>query len=109
LAGQGLNLGMRDVASLAEVLVEAARRGEDIGTAPVLARYAQWRGMDTVALSASTDWINWLFSNDNLMLRGVRVAGLAALNNMPNLRKTLMHEAAGLSGDLPRLLRGEHI
>jgi len=109
LAGQGLNLGLRDVAVLAEVLLEAARRGEDIGNALVLARYAQWRGVDTAALTASTDLINKLFSNDNPLLRAARVAGLGLVNAIPAARRDFIREAAGLTGDLPRLLKGQPI
>ncbi len=106
LAGQGLNLGLRDVAVLAEVLLDAARRGEDIGNALVLRRYAQWRGVDTAALTASTDLINKLFSNDNPILRAARVAGLGVVNALPAARRDFMREAAGLTGDMPRLLKG---
>ena len=109
LAGQGLNLGLRDVAALAEVVLDAARRGEDIGNELVLARYAQWRGFDTVALTASTDMINKLFSNDNSVLRAARVAGLGIVNAIPAARRDFIREAAGLSGDLPRLLKGQAI
>ena len=109
LAGQGLNLGLRDVAVLAEVLIEAARRGEDIGNPLVLARYAQWRGVDTAALTASTDIINKLFSNDNPILRAARVAGLGLVNAIPAARRGFIREAAGLTGDLPRLLKGQSI
>jgi 2-octaprenyl-6-methoxyphenol hydroxylase len=106
LAGQGLNLGLRDVAVLAEVLLEAARRGEDIGNALVLARYARWRGVDTAALTASTDLINKLFSNDNPLLHVARIAGLGVVNALPSARRHFIREAAGLTGDLPRLLKG---
>ncbi len=109
LAGQGLNLGLRDVAALAEVLLDAARRGEDIGNALVLDRYAQWRGVDTAALTASTDLINKLFSNDNPILRAARVAGLGLVNALPAARRDFMREAAGLTGDMPRLLKGQPI
>ncbi|MCF6272259.1 MAG: UbiH/UbiF/VisC/COQ6 family ubiquinone biosynthesis hydroxylase [Rhodobacteraceae bacterium] len=109
LAGQGLNLGLRDVAALAEVLLDAARRGEDIGDALVLARYSQWRGADVMALAVSTDAINKLFSNDNPVLRAMRVAGLGMVNALPSARRGFIREAAGLSGDLPRLLKGQAI
>jgi len=107
LAGQGLNLGLRDVAALAEVLAFARRRGEDVGAADVLARYARWRRVDTSLLAAATDGLNHLFSNDNPLLRLGRDLGLGAVNRLPMLRRRLIAEAAGLSGDLPRLLRGE--
>jgi 2-octaprenyl-6-methoxyphenol hydroxylase len=109
IAGQGLNLGFRDVAALAEVLTEAARRGEDIAGAPVLARYQQWRRPDAVAMALATDGFNRLFSNDNALLRGVRDMGLDVAGRVPVLRRMLMREAAGLTGDLPRLLQGRAI
>jgi 2-octaprenyl-6-methoxyphenol hydroxylase len=106
LAGQGLNLGLRDVAALAEVLTQAQRRGLDIGAADVLAGYERWRRFDTAVLAAATDGINRLFSNDNPVLRLGRDLGLAAVNRLPALRRGFIREAAGLSGDLPRLLSG---
>ncbi len=109
LAGQGLNLGLKDIAALTEVLAMAARRGEDIGTKPVLARYQQWRRFDTSAMAAATDGINRLFSNDNALLRGVRDLGLGVVNATPTLRRGFMRHAAGLSGELPKLLRGQVI
>lgn len=107
LAGQGLNLGFRDVAALAEVLVEAARRGEDIGDWGVLQRYEQARRFDTVTMALGMDGINRLFSNDNPLLRLARDAGLAAVNALPGLRRGFIRQAAGLAGDLPRLLKGQ--
>ncbi|MEO1549471.1 MAG: UbiH/UbiF/VisC/COQ6 family ubiquinone biosynthesis hydroxylase [Pseudomonadota bacterium] len=107
LAGQGLNLGLRDVAALAEVLSEAKQRGEDLGTAVVLDRYARWRRTDILALAATTDVINRVFSNDNPVMRGLRDLALGAAQAMPPVRRAMMREAAGLTGDLPRLMRGE--
>ena len=109
LAGQGLNLGMRDVAALAEVVVDAQRRGEDIGATNVLERYQRWRRFDTAGLALATDGINRLFSNDNPLLRAGRDLGLAAVSRMPGLRQRFMREAAGLTGDMPRLLRGQSL
>ncbi len=106
LAGQGLNLGLRDVAALAEVLTEARRRGLDPGAADVLDGYRGWRRVDTALLVAATDGINRLFSNDNPLLRLGRDLGLGLVNRMPALRRRLIREAAGVTGDLPRLLRG---
>jgi 2-octaprenyl-6-methoxyphenol hydroxylase len=106
IAGQGLNLGLRDVAALAEVLAEARARGEDIGAAPVLERYARWRRFDTAALAAATDLFARLFSNDNPLLRGLRDLGMAAVSSSPGLRRAFARQAAGLSGEVPRLLRG---
>ena len=106
LAGQGLNLGLRDVAALAEVLADAARRGEDYGTAAALRPYETWRRFDIAALAAATDGINRLFSNDNTFLRGIRDIGLGLANALPGVRKGMIREAAGLTGDLPRLMQG---
>ena len=109
IAGQGLNAGLRDVAALAEVAVAAHRRGEDIGQADVLDRYARWRRFDTATLAMATDGFNRLFSNDNPILRLGRDLGLAAVNASPVLRRAFMREAAGLTGDVPRLLTGAPI
>jgi len=106
IAGQGLNAGLRDVAALAEVLTEARERGEDIASAQVLARYQQWRRFDTATLALATDTFNKLFSNDNPLLRTVRDIGMGAVNAMPGLRRGFIREAAGLTGDLPRSMRG---
>jgi 2-octaprenyl-6-methoxyphenol hydroxylase len=106
IAGQGLNAGLKDVAALAEVLVMAARRGEDFGRPEVLERYQQWRRFDVATLALATDAVNRLFSNDNSILRLGRDLGLALVNGMPGLRRGLIREAAGLTGDIPRLNRG---
>jgi len=107
IAGQGLNQGLRDVGSLAEVLAEARRRGEDIGTSAVLERHRRWRSFDRAALAMATDAFNRLFSNDNPILRLGRDLGLGAVSHMPGLRRRFIREAAGLTGDVPRLLRGQ--
>ncbi|MEM1274267.1 MAG: UbiH/UbiF/VisC/COQ6 family ubiquinone biosynthesis hydroxylase [Pseudomonadota bacterium] len=106
IAGQGLNLGFRDIAALAQVIAEAASRGEDIGASDVLARYQSWRRFDTTALAVATDGFNRLFSNDNPILRGIRDLGMGFVNASPALKRQFMREAAGLSGDLPQLLTG---
>ncbi len=106
IAGQGLNAGLRDVGALAQVIDEATHRGEDIGAADVLARYQQWRRFDTATLAMATDLTNRLFSNDNPLLRAARDLGMGALNTMPGLRRKFIREAAGLTGDLPALMRG---
>lgn len=106
IAGQGLNLGLRDVGALAEVLADAARRGEDIAASDVLARYQRWRRFDTASLALATDLFNRLFSNDNPALRAIRDLGMGAISALPGLRRGLIREAAGLTGDLPRLLQG---
>lgn len=107
IAGQGLNLGLKGAAALAETLVEAMRLGEDIGSEAVLERYAAWRRFDTVTLSAGMDAFVRLFSNDNPLLRLARGAGMAAVNRIGPARRFFMTEAGGAVGDLPRLLRGE--
>ena len=107
IAGQGLNLGLKDAAALAEVLTDAVRLGEDIGSVVVLERYAAWRRFDNVMLAAATDVFVRLFSNDNPMLRFVRGAGMAVVNLIGPARKFFMQEAGGAVGDLPKLLRGE--
>ena len=107
IAGQGLNAGLRDVAALAEVIADAVRRGEDPGNDAVLARYQEWRRFDNASLALATDSFNRLFSNDNALLRLARDMGMAAINALPGLRRTFIREAAGLTGDLPRLMRGK--
>jgi 2-octaprenyl-6-methoxyphenol hydroxylase len=107
IAGQGLNLGLKAAAALAEVLVDAVRLGEDPGSEVALERYAAWRRFDTVTLSAGMDAFVRLFSNDNPLLRLARGAGMAAVNRIAPARRFFMHEAGGAVGDLPRLLRGE--
>lgn len=107
IAGQGLNLGLKGAAALAEVVVEALRNGEDIGSDAVLERYAAWRRFDTVTLSAGMDAFVHLFSNDNPLVRLVRGAGMAAVNRIGPARRFFMQEAGGAVGDLPRLLKGE--
>lgn len=106
IAGQGLNQGLRDVAALSEVVVDAKRRGEDIGSDAVLVRYAKWRGFDTSTLALATDGFNTLFSNDNPLVRAGRDIGMGLVQAIPALRRGVMREAAGLTGDLPRLLKG---
>jgi len=107
IAGQGLNLGLKGAAALAETLVEAQRLGEDIGSEVVLERYATWRRFDTVTLSVGMDAFVRLFSNDNPALRLARGIGMAAVNRIGPARRFFMTEAGGAVGDLPRLLRGE--
>ncbi len=106
IAGQGLNLGLRDVGALAEIVVEAMRRGEDIGALDVLERYQGWRRFDSTALALGMDSVNKLFSNRNPILRAGRDLGMGLVNAIPALRRGFMRQAAGLSGPLPRLLQG---
>ncbi len=107
IAGQGLNLGLKDVAALAEVLIEAARLGEDLGTDLVLERYAKWRRFDNVSTSVVMDGFVRLFSNGSPLLRAVRGVGIGLFNRVPALRKFVMEDAGAATGDLPKLLRGE--
>ncbi len=109
IAGQGLNLGLRDVGALAQVVIEASRRGEDIGALDVLGRYQQWRRFDATALALGMDTVNRIFSNDNPILRIGRDLGMGMINTNPALRRAFIRQAAGLSGDLPKLLAGQPI
>ena len=109
IAGQGLNLGLRDVGALAQVVIEAARRGEDIGSQTTLEAYQRWRRFDATSLALGMDTVNRLFSNDNPILRAGRDLGLGIVNAMPALRRRFIRQAAGLNGDLPRLLAGKVI
>ena len=105
VAGQGLNAGLRDIGALAQVLGEAQRRGEDIGAIDVLRRYQEWRRFDTATLALTTDLSNRLFSSDNPLLRVARDVGMGAVNALPGLRRRFIREAAGLTGELPDLMR----
>jgi 2-octaprenyl-6-methoxyphenol hydroxylase len=107
IAGQGLNLGLRDVAALAEAIADAARLGLDAGGAEVLDRYQRWRRFDTMAMGFATDSINRLFSNESDVLRLVRDVGLGLVERAPVLKNFFIREAAGLTGEVPKLLRGE--
>src|SRR5262245_51622801 len=107
IAGQGLNLGLRDVAALAEAVADAARLGLDIGGPDVLDRYQRWRRFDTLTMGVATDGLNRLFSNRSDALRVVRDIGLGLVERMPRLKDMFIREAAGITGDVPKLLRGE--
>jgi 2-octaprenyl-6-methoxyphenol hydroxylase len=110
IAGQGLNLGLRDVAALAEVVIGAHRLGMDIGAPDVLARYQEWRRFDTTLMALGMDGVNKLFSNDNPILRGLRDLGMGAVAASPALRRAFMGKAAGVAGEgMPRLLKGERV
>jgi 2-octaprenyl-6-methoxyphenol hydroxylase len=109
IAGQGLNIGIRDVAALAELIVDQRRRGLDIGEPLLLERYQRWRRPDALVLAAVTDGLNRLFSNTLPPLRLARDLGLAAVNRVPPLKRLLMRHAMGLFGDRPRLARGERL
>jgi 2-octaprenyl-6-methoxyphenol hydroxylase len=107
IAGQGLNLGLKDVAALAEVVVDAARLGIDFGRADVLERYQRWRRFDTMAMGLATNSLNFLFSNRSTLLRTVRDIGLGLVDRTPPLKEMFIRQAAGLTGEVPRLLKGE--
>ena len=107
IAGQGLNLGLRDVAALTEVVADATRLGLDIGSLAVLERYERWRRLDSALSAATFDALNRLFSNDSTLLRSARDFGLGLVERMPALKQFFVAEAAGLTGEVPRLLRGE--
>jgi 2-octaprenyl-6-methoxyphenol hydroxylase len=107
IAGQGLNLGLKDVAALAEVVVDAARLGMDLGQADVLERYQRWRRFDTMAMGVATNALNFLFSNESTLLRTVRDLGLGLVDRAPPLKNLFIRQAAGLTGEVPRLLKGE--
>lgn len=107
IAGQGLNLGLRDVAALAELIVDTSRVGGDVGSKNVLGRYERWRRFDTFVLIAVTDSLNRLFSNDIGPLRFSRDMGLALVDKLPLVKKFLMRHAMGQIGKLPRLVRGD--
>ncbi len=107
IAGQGLNLALRDVAALSECLVDAVRVGLDVGDATALERYARWRRFDGAAAAAAFSALNVLFSQDNALLRSVRDAGLGVVDRLPGLKQLLVSEAAGLTGEVPKLLQGK--
>lgn len=107
IAGQGLNLGLRDVAVLAEVAVDAIRRGEDIGAINVLERYQGWRRFDSTSLALGMDAVNTLFSNDNPVFRPFRDIGMGVVQAIGPLRRGFMRQAAGLAGETPRLMTGK--
>lgn len=106
IAGQGLNMGLRDAAALAESIADAARLGLDVGGRTVLERYQRWRRFDSLAMGAATDSLNRLFSNESDVLKAVRDFGLGVVDRLPALKSLFIREAAGLVGDVPKLLRG---
>ncbi len=107
IAGQGLNMGLRDVAALAEAVADAARLGLDVGAADVLERYQRWRRFDTMAMGVATDGLNRLFSNSSDVLRLARDVGLGVVERVPALKRMFIREAAGFTGEVPKLLKGE--
>jgi 2-octaprenyl-6-methoxyphenol hydroxylase len=109
IAGQGLNMGLRDIAALAETLVDAARLGLDVGSPEVLERYQRWRRFDTMTMGITTDALNRLFSNRSGALRLLRDLGLGVVDRLPFVKRAFIREAAGLVGDVPKLLRGQSL
>lgn len=109
IAGQGLNLAFRDVAALSEVIVDAMRLGLDPGSLQTLGRYERWRRFDSFMSAAAFDGLNKLFSNDWLLIRAARDFGLGVVDRLPDLKRRLVNEAAGMTGDLPRLFRSERL
>lgn len=109
IAGQGLNLGLADVAALAELVVEATRLGDDIGNANLLAKYERWRRRDTALMAIATDGLNRLFSNDNPILRATRDFGLGVVDRIEPVKTGLIRHAAALNSSTPKLMRGQLI
>lgn len=109
IAGQGLNMGLKDVAALAESIVDAARLGMDFGQSDVLERYQRWRRFDTMSMGVATNVLNFMFSNDLPFVRSIRDIGLGIVDRLPPLKGAFIKQAAGLSGEVPRLLKGEAI
>jgi 2-octaprenyl-6-methoxyphenol hydroxylase len=107
IAGQGLNLAFRDVAALTEVIADAARTGLDFGDQTFLEQYERWRRFDSLQAAAAYDGINLLFSRNGRLLRSAREFGLQIVDRLPALKRALVGEAAGLTGHVPKLLRGE--
>lgn len=109
IAGNGVNLALRDVAALVECLADGARIGLDLGDASALERYERWRRFDTTMSAAAYDGLNRLFAPDNVLLRAARGAGLGLIDRLSVLKNLIIEEAAGLTGDTPRMLKGEHV
>jgi 2-octaprenyl-6-methoxyphenol hydroxylase len=107
IAGQGLNLGLKDAAALTEVVLDAARLGLDIGALDVLQKYERWRRFDSFALSVATDGLNRLFSNDIAPIRALRDIGMGIVDSIGPARRFFMRHAGGDVGRLPRLMKGE--
>lgn len=109
IAGQGLNLGLKDIAVLSEILIDAMRLGRDYGAADVLTEYTQTRRLDIALMSAVTDGLNRLFSNDIAPIRAIRDLGLGVVDRLPRIKSSLIRHAAGVGGDLPKLMRGKRL
>ena len=109
IAGQGVNLAFRDVAALSEIVADTLRLGLDPGSMEALGRYEKWRRFDSFASAAAFDGLNKLFSNDATLLRAARDFGLGVVDRLPGLKRRLVNEAAGLTGELPRLFKSERL
>lgn len=109
LAGQGLNLALRDAAALAECVIEGMRQGLDAGDAFALERYEKWRRFDSWLAASTFDALNRLFGGEHTLVRSARETALQVVDRLPGVKRMLMREAAGVVGDLPRLLKGEPI
>lgn len=109
IAGQGLNLGLRDVAAMTEVVVQAARRGEDIGAIDVLSRYQQWRRFDATSMALGMDGLNRLFSTSNAAAQAVRNTGLGLVGRIGAARRLFTGLASGTDGDAPKMLAGQQL
>jgi 2-octaprenyl-6-methoxyphenol hydroxylase len=105
IAGQGLNLSMRDIACLAEIITDARQLGLDIGSVSVLEKYERWRRRDNLAMAVMTDALNRLFSNNFAPIRILRDTGLGLINRLPPAKRFFEHQAMGLSGKLPKIIR----
>ena len=109
IAGQGLNLGLKDVAALAEVVIDAMRLGLDHGSEDVLTRYQRWRRLDTALMAMVTDGMNRLFSNDVAPVRAARDFGLGVVDRLPIVKSALIRQAAAIGAGNPKLLSGQPI
>ena len=106
IAGQGLNVGLRDVGALVEALADGMRLGLDPGDAQLLARYERWRALDTFTVALATDSLTWLFGIPGKLPSAIRRLGMGAVQRMPTLKRWFMDEARGVSGKTPELLKG---
>ena len=106
IAGQGLNLGLRDVGALVEVIAEGMRLGLEPGDAQLLSRYEKWRSLDSFSVSLATDGLTWLFGVPGRLPSAIRRLGMGAVQRTPALKRWFMDEARGMSGELPELLKG---
>jgi 2-octaprenyl-6-methoxyphenol hydroxylase len=109
IAGQGMNMGLRDVAALTEIIVGAQRLGLDYGTRDILSGYEQWRRFDATAMALGMDALTRMFSTPSGPMQALRNAGLGLVSAVPGLRRMFMNQAAGRAGDVPRLMQGQMV